>query len=146
MDTLDSAHVEELTRELDELVPESGALLEIQDVVRSDSEGFVLRGNRLGFLRLGIECLDSGLREGKADPYDQYESLRCLYTRGHDSIVEISRQDNISIEEELPELTPEEERRRYLRDNIVSYSISAVILSCILLGAYTIVMWFVGLF
>ncbi len=146
MDTLDSAHVEELTRELDELVPKGGALLEIEDVVRSDSEGFVLRGNRLGFLRLGIECLYSGLREGKTDLYDQYERLRYLDTRGHDSIVEISRQDNISIEEEPRALTPEEERRRDLRDNIVSYSISAGILSGILLGAYTIVMWFVGLF
>ena len=146
MDTLDSAHVEELTRELDELVPKGGALLEIEDVVLSDCEGFVLRGNRLGFLRLGIECFYSGLREGKTDPYDQYERLRYLDTRGHDSIVEISRQDNISIEEEPPELTPEEERRRDLRDNIVIYSISAGILSCILLGAYTTVMWFVGLF
>ena len=147
MDHFDAVRVGELKQELNDLVPTGGALVEIRAIAERQSESFELRGNRLGFLRLGIECLASGRQESNtASPGDAYESLRYLGTSGHDSLLKLQRQDNIPIEKEPPAVTPEQVRRSNRRDNIVIWVLGVVVWSCVFFGVYSVVRWFVGVF
>ena len=145
MELQDIDRVTALKQELDDLVPTDNALIEVRDVRNPD--GFELRGNRSGFLRLGIECLRAGLRERDTTTLaERYERLEYLDTRNHNSIVEIQRQDDIRIATEPPPTSPEEERRQERRDNVVFGVLAVGVYGCVFFGAYTIVMWVAGLF
>jgi hypothetical protein len=56
MIVVDERRVQDLTSELDELIPREGSLVRIQLVGGGPDESYWV-GNRLGYLRLGVELL-----------------------------------------------------------------------------------------